>query len=342
MKKRGLICILISFILVIFSVNCVFAVEGEDTPAVSETTPEAGSTTQPAEEITEPPTDAPTEETTQAPSDSPTEEGTPTPEPPTEQVTEPPSVDPTDVPDPDTTDSPSMTPTPVQTGTPTPTSTPAPTQTPTSTPYATVVPPDITESYPKPSKLSDKSVESKSPSVIKIDGIYDAMWDNIEAVPIKNVAWGENGADGSFKLYWDKEALYVLIDVNDTTPDTRSERFTRQDCVEVFFNENASKPNEYEAGDKHFKVNRDGVAEFGNGADDTVVKYGLIPKDNGYMVEASITFTTITPVYGQAIGFDVRINDSQGHQFRDYMLQWSDTSMETYKNLSRIGIIYLK
>lgn len=337
MKRKKIVCIILVLTMMLYSTSNVFAVEGDENtdPDTEVTDPTATPTEVPTEEPTEPPTEAPTEEPTKAPTEEPTAEPTKAP---TAEPTGDPTKNPTDSP----TAAATNTPTPLITGTPAPTVTEGPTTTPTGTPYATVVPPDITETYPKPSSKSDKSVDSKSPSVIKIDGIYDEMWDNIEAIPIKNVSWGESGASGYFKVYWDKEALYVLVDVNDSTPDTRSDRFTRQDCIEIFVNESASKPEIYGDGDLHFKVNRDGVVEYGNGANETVVDYELITKDDGYMVEASIKFTTITPAYGQAIGFDVRINDSQGHQYRDYMLQWSDTSMETYINLSKIGTLYLK
>jgi hypothetical protein len=230
------------------------------------------------------------------------------------------------------------------TATPTPTETPAPTETPTPTPlpYLTVVPPELAEEYPDPESTSDKAINAKSPKVIKIDGIYDDVWDNIASYSIDNISWGTSGASGTFKIYWDKERLYVLIDVTDDTPDTEAERFTRQDCVEIFMNESGEKPNTYGNGDSHYKINRAGEVEYGNNGSDDIFKYAVIETDYGYMVEASIEFTTINPVYGQKIGFDVRVNDSQGDQYRDFMIQWSDTSMYTYEDLSKIGTLYLK
>lgn len=319
--------------LIAASFGSVRAVE-ED----SEVTPSAEAS--PTVEITPEPT------ATEAPTDTPTPEPTITDAPtPTEAsgVTDTPvPTQAGNTPTASATPSPQKTPTPVLTGTPTPTVTEGPTATPTGTPYATVIPPVLNETYPEPKSVSDKSVTSKSPSVVKIDGIYDEVWDGIEAIQIQNVSWGESGASGCFKVYWDKNTLYVLVDVNDDTPDTASDRFTRQDCVEIFVNESGTKPETYGEGDSHFKVNRDGEVEYGNGADDSIIDFAVIPKDDGYMVEASVTFTTMNPVFGQAIGFDVRINDSQGNQYRDYMLQWSDTSMYTYEDLSKIGTLYLK
>lgn len=332
MKKSKVLCMILTVVLMAVQIHSVWAVEEDPEP-----TPTAEVSEAPTEEVTPEPT------VTEDPTDTPTPEPSVTEGPtPTEPIaTDTPTPTPAGT-TPSATPTPKNTPTPVLTGTPTPTVTEGPTMTPTGTPYATVVPPVLNETYPEPKSVSDKSVTSKSPSVVKIDGIYDEVWDNIEATQIKNVSWGESGANGSFRVYWDKNTLFILVDVNDDTPDTASDRFTRQDCVEIFVNESGTKPETYSEGDSHFKVNRDGAVEYGNGADKSIIDFAVIPKENGYMVEAAVTFTTINPVFGQAIGFDVRINDSQGNQYRDYMLQWSDTSMYTYENLSKIGTLYLK
>ncbi len=291
------------------------------------------TTTEPTVEITEP-----AEPTPSAESGEPTAEPTPSEEPaPTEEPTEP---TPESTPMPAPTEVPADTPAPTEV--PEPTVDPNVTITPTPTPYLTVVPPSEEREYPAPDRVSDKSVKIKSPAVVKVDGLYDEIWDNIPSYEIKNVAWGESGASGNFKTYWDKEYLYVLVEVNDVTPDTASDRFTRQDCVEIFVNEDGTKPAKYGSGDHHIKINRDGIIEYGNNTDDKMTYAKVIEKEGGYFVEVSFTFSTIHPSYGQAIGFDVRINDSQGNQYRDYMIQWSDTSMYTYDRLDRVGLLYLK
>lgn len=91
----------------------------------------------------------------------------------------------------------------------------------------------------------------------------------------------------------------------------------------------------------HFKINRAGEVEYGNNADEGTFKYGVYNEDTGYKVEVGIPFAN-NVVFGQAIGLDIRVNDSKSDQFRDYMIQWSDTSMYTYDDLSLIGTVNLK
>lgn len=342
MNKKFLSVFLI-LVLLVLSIQVVTA-EEDITPDVSEI-PEVSSEPEPTN--TEEPTisEPPVETITPEPIVTDVVEPTVTPMDVTEVPEETPSSEPTEAvstPVASVTASATNTPTPVVTKKPTPTVTKGPTHTPTGTPYATVVPPKEDDWFPAPNGTSDKSVTSKSPAVVKVDGIYDEVWDSIEFVDIKNVSWGESGATGKFKVYWDKQSLFILVDVEDFTPDTASDRFTRQDCVEIFINENGTKPEIYGEGDCHFKINSVGAIEYGNGANEEIVEYKVIPRASGYMIEISVEFTTISPVFGQAIGFDVRVNDSHGDQYRDYMIQWSDTSMYTYTDLSKIGTLYLK
>ncbi len=223
------------------------------------------------------------------------------------------------------------------TATPTPTETPTPTLSPTPTPISSRV--ELV--YPTPAAASEVAQNVKSAAVIKVDGIIEDLWSNIEYVPIKNIAWGETGASGQFKLYWDKDYLYILVDVSDNTPDTAAEMFSRQDCVEVFYNADGSKPQMYGDNDMHFKINRAGKVEYGNNAGEETFKYGVKEEGNAYKVEIGIPFAD-NVIYGKMIGLDIRVNDSKSDQFRDYMIQWSDTSMYTYDDLSLIGSVNLK
>lgn len=97
---------------------------------------------------------------------------------------------------------------------PTATETPTPTLSPTPTPISSRI--DLV--YPTPAAASEKAQDVKSAAVIKVDGIIEDLWSGIEYVPIKNISWGETGASGQFKMYWDKDYLFILIDVVDGTP----------------------------------------------------------------------------------------------------------------------------
>lgn len=90
------------------------------------------------------------------------------------------------------------------------------------------------------SKLSDE---------IKIDGIANEnSWNNASWYPMDQVWLGQavDSTDftGKYKLAWDKDALYVLVEVTDDVLrdvfDNPLERWWDEDCVEIFIDENNS------------------------------------------------------------------------------------------------------
>ncbi len=350
LKKALVILIFAASLFALKSVIVFADPDDPDNPPTGNDTVTATSTETPTpiSETSDTPTPAADTDTptpTNDPSDSPTDTSTPTSTPTNKadgwgSITKTPTraqrtVTPTNTPVP----TPSNTPAP--TNTPRPTSTPRGTNTPTPT-YGAGISTMEHITYPAPKKASDKTVEIKSNPVIKIDGIYEDLWDTIESVPIQNVSWGEKGASGSFKTCWDKTNLYLLVEVKDDTPDTAAEKFSRKDCVEIFFDETGTRPENYGLGNYHYKISRTGEIELGYGGDETYIKYAVIEEENGYKVEVSLKFVEVTPKYGDYVGLDVRVNDSQNDQYRDYMIQWSDTSMYTFENLSKTGLVYLK
>lgn len=320
-----LVCFLLLGMLIIFSGKPVKAETEETTePQPGEPTPTV------AETPTEDPTPSPSIViATDTPTVEPTPEDTPVPTP---------------TPIPTLTPAPSPTETPLLTSTPTPTQsvsgTPTPTLSPTSTPYATIIPPDEdTQYWVKETDI--KATVAGKPKLV-IDGTAEAEWNRFVSVPLQNISWGKKGAAASFQLTWDSDYLYLLITVDDSTPDFDSEIFTRKDSVEIFLNENGEKPAAYAAGDQHYLISRNGEIKAGNGGDERTLRYAVCQTPTGYVLETAIPFQTIQAESGMSIGLDIRINDSQGKGKRDFILQWSDTSMNTHTDLSGIGTVILR
>lgn len=334
----------ISFYLVLLVGMLLAAVLLQTTSRKAFADPEEGEPS-PTAEATPTPEPTPTEEP--LPTAAPTEEATPTPTP-VEEV-------PTTAPDPTAAPTEGVTPTPAdETPTPVPsvtqgpkptngpTAAPTPTveATPTPTPYAVVIPPDKETHYNV--KETKKAANVSALPAVNVDGTAEELWSWYSPVALENTAWGESGASGSFQILWTKSTLYVLVRVTDTTYDVSSELFSRKDCVEVFLNENGTLPAEYGAGDQHYLVSRKGEIKYGSGGDEAGFRAAVSETEDGYLVEMAIPFQTIQASQGTVIGFDVRINDSQGKGNRDYMMQWSDTSMRTHVDLSQIGTITLR
>lgn len=98
----------------------------------------------------------------------------------------------------------------------------------------------------------------KSSDPIVIDGFsYEAAWQNAEWYDINHLwlgdAFTKDDFEGKYKLTWDHEALYLLVEVTDDTLVNKFsnplERWWDEDCVEIFIDEDNS------GGDHQFNHN---------------------------------------------------------------------------------------
>ena len=210
----------------------------------------------------------------------------------------------------------------------------------TPTPYQRIIPKDSTKKYN--TKASDKSALVTRLPVIRIDGEADDVWSICERYDLANPVFGESGAAAAFRAYSDEERLYLFIEVKDDTPQTSGEIATRSDCVELFLNEDGEKPSRYHAGDSHYIFIRNGECEERSGADVRLLEYAVVSSEDGYTIELALQWQLLPEDRGAGIGFDIRINDSQGEGTRDYIVQWSDTGMMTHEDLSHVGTLYLR
>ncbi len=245
-----------------------------------------------------------------------------------------PLVTPADTPTPEVT--PDVTLTPEPSGTPTP----SPTKRPTPTPYTAVISPSEEKNY----NVSRTDIEASvgKLSTVRVDGKKETFWGYCDAYMLNNVILGEADTSAQFQVAWDSEYLYLYIEVTDKTYDVSSELFTRKDGIEIFVNESNSKGSHYDKGDQHYQIIRDGSLKCGNGASDELIRYSLEEVEEGYVAEVAIAFVLWEGKRGSEIGLDIRINDSFGNGGRDYIVQWSDTTLKTYTDLSKIGTITLR
>lgn len=82
-----------------------------------------------------------------------------------------------------------------------------------------------------------------------IDGVIDDMWASVESIDVNKYTMGKDGAYGTAKALWDKDNIYVLVEVKDSNLSKASANAYEQDTVEIFFDENNGKTTSYEADD---------------------------------------------------------------------------------------------
>jgi len=172
----------------------------------------------------------------------------------------------------------------------------------------------------------------------KLDGKRDSWPGNPpETVGSSRLVQGADGAgfDGSFRLCWDEQNLYLHVQVNDPTPMRNPQKgadLWNGDGVELFVGwESTEKGGPLLFTDRQVLLSAgnppDGKAFYVNHAPtQTPCQVAVTPTvdRHGYILEAVIPFAALgfTPQPGQTIRFDLAIDDGNGDG-RQRQLMWS-------------------
>jgi len=185
-----------------------------------------------------------------------------------------------------------------------------------------------------------------------IDGKVDDLWAKAKAkgYELKNSyyepASSPEDCSASFKTLWDKENLYLLVEVKDEDLRNDSDEFWQDDSVEVFIDADNSKSDSYDNDDYQYHFDWDATSPaMGEDKHQKTegVKYAFSKTDKGYNVEISFPWTTLgaKPAAGTSIGLDVQVNDDDGGGDRDSKIAWSATEDNAWENPSVFGNAFL-
>ena len=176
------------------------------------------------------------------------------------------------------------------------------------------------------------------PSLKNVD---DSAWDKAETQEIIRVANGDHGASASFQTCFDQKNIYVKVKVKDSTKDVKAKNMSDRDGIELYLDQQNSKPETYSASSYHVAIDRKGNCEIVTSKDKIKVSAKVKETKDGYVVVAALPLTRLVGMSGRAVGFDVQVNDSHGNGACNWILKWSDTSQSTDKNLMGIGTLKL-
>ena len=165
-----------------------------------------------------------------------------------------------------------------------------------------------------------------------MDGEVDAIWSVASTqsfVPLADPA----NASGTWKVLYDMENLYVLLDVTDDSLQNDSEAAWQDDSVEVYFDGGNTKLSTPLSGDDHQYT-------FGWTADDVQgtnitgytegIEQAQVTTDTGWRIEIKLPWLSIqglAPQAGDLIGIDCYYNDDDdgGDTREGKMLSFSAT-----------------
>jgi len=185
----------------------------------------------------------------------------------------------------------------------------------------------------------DKTVINPLESICKtnlvptIDGLIDPLWDLLPVQEIDHLLTGTSTGDqdisADYKMTWDDNALYFLVQVEDDMliNDSGITRPYFDDGIEIYIDGGNDKSNSYDANDHQyiFRWNDNNIYEYPGGNQNPIgVTSGWSGTGSSYTYEMKIEWSAIGVSPASILGFDVHINDDDtGGNQRDAKLTWT-------------------
>jgi glucuronoarabinoxylan endo-1,4-beta-xylanase len=159
---------------------------------------------------------------------------------------------------------------------------------------------------------------------------------------------------GSFKMLYDADNLYVLVQVADDRTDHSNDSTTSlfmNDAVEIYVDAGNTKATTYQYNDFHYTFSlvhgtTPMMSETHNNTNGVLMGWVETGTNANYVMEVAIPWSlvgqwTLTP--GTLLGFDVQIDHAyKGGVNRDFDLFWHGTNDTDYQNPTQFGVAILK
>lgn len=181
-----------------------------------------------------------------------------------------------------------------------------------------------------------------------IDSNIDVLWNEFDAIKLNNWLSGSpvdpDDLSAYFKAIWDKENLYVLVDVTDDALINDSPDFWQDDAIEIYLDIDNNKLSSYGANDYQYNFSWNDLNISGNGPTNNV-NFSLKNTANGYLLEVKFPWNTLglsNPEQDVLLGIDVHVHDDDNGQDRDNKICWFATIDQSYQNPSLFATAILK
>ncbi|WP_158233400.1 Ig-like domain-containing protein [Reichenbachiella sp. 5M10] len=182
------------------------------------------------------------------------------------------------------------------------------------------------------------------------DANIEASWNEVPITSIANANVGSLPGDyaGQWRAMYDEQALYVLVEVQDSdlNNDSGSE-WWNDDVVNVFIDGNNSKGNSYD-GINDFQLGyrwNDATVHLGGNSVQNAsgVTHTMFATAGGYTLKTAIPWSTIgvTPNVGQQIGIDIAVDDDDNGGTREAQMSSFATTEMGWAQPALFGSVYL-
>ena len=173
----------------------------------------------------------------------------------------------------------------------------------------------------------------------------DPVWDNAQALPINRFVMGptdSNVVTGRGKALWDNDALYILVEVTDSTLSAAPSSLHNQDSVEIFFEEADARGPLQAATSWHTRVNFQNTRSHGGAAANSNFTSATMRTPTGYTVEMRMPFRHLTgtnrPTVGTVTGLEMQINNAAATgDARASVTKWNDETDNSWLDTTGWG-----
>ncbi|NMM48366.1 sugar-binding protein [Marinigracilibium pacificum] len=164
-------------------------------------------------------------------------------------------------------------------------------------------------------------------SEILIDGLQDDHWDSLDWYDItENVFGTTTDSQDRFKIAYDRQGLYILVRVQDSTPNNylQGDTLYLGDDIVVGIDIGNDKNSIITSSDFLFRVRNDGFVEALGESESLGVTTSVNNISAGYVYELFIDWNDLgtVPTNQAELGFEISVSDNQTGTNVDQVNQW--------------------
>lgn len=198
------------------------------------------------------------------------------------------------------------------------------------------LPEDVVLDEPKQNKIYKASMGTPV-----IDGEIDPVWESAVVVNTDTQVMSLDGAVASVRMLWDKENLYVLAEVKDSTVSDNAGQAYMNDSFEFFIDELNDKTVAFGNDDSQIRIGFKNEMSFGGQGWKDKIQSATRLTDEGYLVELKYILQKVQGEEGLQLGVDFQVNDNFGNAEREGISKWNDPTNESWHNTSGWGTLEL-
>jgi len=169
----------------------------------------------------------------------------------------------------------------------------------------------------------------------------DPLWETAPVIPVNQYLMAWQGAQGTARVLWDEQHLYVLMTVVNAELNKTNPIPHEQDSIEIFIDEGNHKAGYMQEDDGQYRVNFDNEASFNPESIAAGFESHAVVSDSSYTVAAKIPWKTLKPQENTLIGFELQVNGASPRGMRQSVAVWNDISGNSWQDPSLYGLLQL-